>query len=69
MKIRKQKFRAFHKVDGFKYFGDMMSFMTMDGIWKVEETEPIRIDFIARDCGYTFTEYTGRTDIKGKRHL
>ena len=65
MKIRKQKFRAFHKVDGFKYFGEMLAFMTMDGTWKLDDFND-NTHSIAKDCGYTFTQSIGIVDVNGK---
>ena len=64
MKLRQTKYRAFHKVDGFKYYGDLMVFQLMNGDWKLDDmTEDV---CLAKECGYTFTECIGITDVKGK---
>lgn len=66
MKIRKQKFRAFHKADNkFSYCGDLMAFQLMDGTWKLDDfgEEP---PSIAKNSGYTFTQSVGIVDVNGK---
>ena len=62
--MREIKFRAWHKADGMKYFGDTDYYMTMNGNWysQIDEAPVIPLN----KSGYTFMQYIGFKDKNGK---